>query len=159
MCAWSPLPGHCLRVLFNNIPPSNPPCPSLPLPTSLALQLCAGGDKGFVVINMKGIDPICLDMLAREGILALRRAKRRNMERLQLACGGFAINSVEELGEDCLVGGGGLPGPVRIAGLQAAFLSTCGADGGRRGWVSAARVCGHPYQQRVPPPKPPPNPS
>ena len=29
----------------------------------------------------QGIDPISLDMLAREGIVALRRAKRRNMER------------------------------------------------------------------------------
>jgi T-complex protein 1 subunit zeta len=31
-------------------------------------------------------------MLAKEGILALRRAKRRNMERLTLACGGQAMN-------------------------------------------------------------------
>jgi T-complex protein 1 subunit zeta len=30
---------------------------------------------------MQGIDPFSLDMLAREGIVALRRAKRRNMER------------------------------------------------------------------------------
>ena len=29
----------------------------------------------------------------QEGILALRRAKRRNMERLQLACGGYVVNS------------------------------------------------------------------
>jgi len=36
-------------------------------------------------------------MFAREGILALRRAKRRNMERLTLACGGKALNSVDEL--------------------------------------------------------------
>jgi len=50
-----------------------------------------------VVINQKGIDPMSLDMLAKEGILALRRAKRRNMERLTLACGGEAVNSVEEL--------------------------------------------------------------
>jgi len=28
-------------------------------------------------------------MLAKEGILGLRRAKRRNMERLMLACGGW----------------------------------------------------------------------
>jgi len=47
-----------------------------------------------VLVNQKGIDPQSLDMLAKEGILALRRAKRRNMERLTLACGGFAINSV-----------------------------------------------------------------
>merc|ERR1712154_24761 len=56
----------------------------------------------LVVINQKGIDPFSLDALAKEGILALRRAKRRNMERLALACGGVAMNSVEELSEECL---------------------------------------------------------
>ncbi|KAJ2438371.1 T-complex protein 1 subunit zeta, partial [Coemansia sp. RSA 2440] len=54
-------------------------------------------DCGFVLINQKGIDPMSLDVLAKHGILALRRAKRRNMERLQLCCGGVAQNSVEEL--------------------------------------------------------------
>ncbi len=49
-----------------------------------------------------GIDPLSLDMLAKEGILALRRAKRRNMERLTLACGGQAMNSIEDLDESCL---------------------------------------------------------
>jgi hypothetical protein len=34
-----------------------------------------------VIFNQKGIDPLSLDALAKEGILALRRAKRRNMER------------------------------------------------------------------------------
>jgi len=58
--------------------------------------------KTFVVINQKGIDPFSLDALAKEGILGLRRAKRRNMERLALACGGQAMNSVEELSEECL---------------------------------------------------------
>ena len=43
-----------------------------------------------------------LDMLAKEGIVALRRAKRRNMERLTLACGGIAMNSVDDLTADCL---------------------------------------------------------
>ncbi|KAI9061660.1 chaperonin-containing T-complex zeta subunit Cct6 [Trametes sanguinea] len=58
--------------------------------------------KGFVVINQKGIDPLSLDILAKHGILALRRAKRRNMERLQLVCGGVAQNSVEDLTPDVL---------------------------------------------------------
>ncbi len=58
------------------------------------LQVCDTPDKSFVLINQKGIDLISLDMLAKEGIMGLRRAKRRNMERLQQACGGFAINSV-----------------------------------------------------------------
>jgi len=37
--------------------------------------------KSFVIINQKGIDPLSLDILAKNGIFALRRAKRRNMER------------------------------------------------------------------------------
>lgn len=55
------------------------------------------GDRGFVIINQKGIDPMSLDVLAKNGILALRRAKRRNMERLQLIVGGEAQNSVDDL--------------------------------------------------------------
>lgn len=47
-----------------------------------------------------------LDMLAKEGIIALRRAKRRNMERLGLACGGSAMNSVDDLTEEHLGFGG-----------------------------------------------------
>ena len=43
-----------------------------------------------------------LDMLAKEGIVGLRRAKRRNMERLSLACGGTAMNSVEDLSPEDL---------------------------------------------------------
>ncbi|KZT62045.1 chaperonin-containing T-complex zeta subunit Cct6 [Calocera cornea HHB12733] len=58
--------------------------------------------KGFVVINQKGIDPLSLDILAKNGILALRRAKRRNMERLQFICGGVAQNSVDDLSPDDL---------------------------------------------------------
>lgn len=65
-------------------------------------KVCDGVDakhKNFVIINQKGIDPISLEELQKNGILALRRAKRRNMERLSLACGGTAVNSVEDLTE------------------------------------------------------------
>merc|ERR1719454_1632543 len=58
--------------------------------------------KSFVLINLKGIDPPSLEMLARENIIALRRAKRRNMERLPLAIGGVAVNSVDDLDENDL---------------------------------------------------------
>jgi len=58
--------------------------------------------KSFVVLNQKGVDPASLEMFAREGIIALRRAKRRNMERLVLACGGNAANSVDDLEPDDL---------------------------------------------------------
>ncbi|KAH9261786.1 T-complex protein 1, zeta subunit [Batrachochytrium salamandrivorans] len=56
----------------------------------------------LVVVNQKGIDPVSLDMLCKAGILALRRAKRRNMERLTLACGGAQVNSFEDLSLDML---------------------------------------------------------
>ena len=69
---------------------------------ALKKKLCNGTDKNFVVINQKGIDPPALDMLAKENIMALRRAKRRNMERLALACGGQAMNSVDDLEEQHL---------------------------------------------------------
>merc|ERR1719424_2224648 len=62
----------------------------------LKRKVCKPGES-FVIINQKGIDPLALDMLAREGILALRRAKRRNMERICLACGGDQVNSLEAL--------------------------------------------------------------
>ena len=72
----------------------------------LKKKVCSGpnSEKGFLVLNQKGIDPLSLEMLARENILGLRRVKRRNMERLTLACGGDAMNSVddEQLTPDCL---------------------------------------------------------
>ena len=100
----------------------------------LKKQVCTPENNySFVVINLKGIDPISLDMFAKEGIIGIRRAKvspraaalhvaaaaasrrapnvcwpvlcglqRRNMERLTLACGGIAVNSVEELTPEVL---------------------------------------------------------
>jgi len=59
-------------------------------------RICKEGET-FAIINQKGIDPLSLDMLAKEGVIALRRAKRRNMERLILACGGNAVNSFDDL--------------------------------------------------------------
>lgn len=64
----------------------------------LKRQVCTKENgRSFVVVNQKGIDPIALEMLAKEGILGLRRAKRRNMERLVLGCGGECVNSTEGL--------------------------------------------------------------
>ena len=65
-------------------------------------QLCDGTDKNFVVINQKGIDPPSLELLAHEGIVGIRRAKKRNMERIPLACGGKGLNSVEDMQESDL---------------------------------------------------------
>jgi T-complex protein 1 subunit zeta len=64
-------------------------------------RICKPGET-FAIINQKGIDPVSLDMLAKEGIVALRRAKRRNMERLTLAFGGSPVNSFDDLEADSL---------------------------------------------------------
>jgi len=63
----------------------------------LKRRVCEGTDKNFVILNQKGVDPLSLDMLAKENIIALRRVKKRNMERLILACGGNAVHSFDDL--------------------------------------------------------------
>lgn len=68
----------------------------------LKKKVCDGNGKGFVVINQKGIDPPSLEMLSKEGIIGIRRAKRRNMERIPLACGGKGLNSVDDMTEEDL---------------------------------------------------------
>ncbi|CAK7290359.1 T-complex protein 1 subunit zeta-2 [Vulpes lagopus] len=87
-------------------------------------KVCAQSNKGFVVINQKGIDPFSLDILAKHGIVALRRAKRRNMERLSLACGGMAVNSLEDLSIDCL-GHAGLVHECTLGEEKFTFIEAC----------------------------------
>ncbi|XP_035889969.1 T-complex protein 1 subunit zeta-2 isoform X3 [Phyllostomus discolor] len=87
-------------------------------------KVCAQSNRGFVVVNQKGIDPFSLDMLAQHGIVALRRAKRRNMERLSLACGGVAVNSLEDLSVDCL-GHAGLVHEHVLGEEKFTFIEEC----------------------------------
>jgi T-complex protein 1 subunit zeta len=72
-------------------------------------SVCTNGES-FCIINQKGVDPLSLDIFAKEGILCLRRAKRRNMERLVLATGGQLILSLEDLEPEML----GEAGQVRV---------------------------------------------
>uniref|UniRef100_A0A7M4EM97 Chaperonin containing TCP1 subunit 6B n=1 Tax=Crocodylus porosus TaxID=8502 RepID=A0A7M4EM97_CROPO len=90
----------------------------------LKKRVCGDSDKGFIVINQKGIDPFSLDTLAKEGIVALRRAKRRNMERLTLACGGVAMNSLEDLTPECL-GHAGLVYEYTLGEEKYTFIEKC----------------------------------
>lgn len=90
----------------------------------LKKKLCDGTDKTFCVINQKGIDPQSLDMLAKEGIMGLRRAKRRNMERLALACGGTAMNSFDDIKEENL-GFAGLVYEHVLGETKYTFVENC----------------------------------
>lgn len=76
------------------------------------------------MINQKGIDPLSLDIFAKEGILCLRRAKRRNMERLTLACGGSPIHSVEDL-DPAQLGYAGKVSEVTIGDDKFTFVEEC----------------------------------
>lgn len=58
--------------------------------------------KRLLVVTEKGIDPFSLEVFAEAGILALRRAKRRNLERLVRMCGGSLITQVGQLSEKAL---------------------------------------------------------
>ncbi|OCT95087.1 T-complex protein 1 subunit zeta [Xenopus laevis] len=91
---------------------------------ALKQKVCGDTGKGFIVINQKGIDPFSLDALAKEGIVALRRAKRRNMERLTLACGGNAMNSVDDLTPECL-GHAGLVYEYTLGEEKFTFIEQC----------------------------------
>ncbi|KAH8269513.1 hypothetical protein KR018_004439 [Drosophila ironensis] len=87
-------------------------------------QVCAAGKQGFVVINQKGIDIPSLEALAGAGILALRRAKRRNMERLVRACGGEALHSLENLKAEHL-GFAALVREEHLADAKFTFVEGC----------------------------------
>ncbi len=76
------------------------------------------------MVNQKGIDPLSLDIFAKEGILCLRRAKRRNMERLILACGGTPMHSVEDMDESML-GYAGKVSEVTLGEDKFTFIEEC----------------------------------
>ena len=78
----------------------------------------------LLLLLLQGIDPFSLDALAKEGIIALRRAKRRNMERLTLACGGIALNSLNDLNPDCL-GHAGLVYEYTLGEEKFTFIERC----------------------------------
>jgi T-complex protein 1 subunit zeta len=86
-------------------------------------SVCKEGES-FVMINQKGIDPLSLDIFAKEGILCLRRAKRRNMERMTLACGGSPIHSVEDM-EESQLGWAGKVSEVTMGDDKFTFVEEC----------------------------------
>mmetsp|Transcript_37317 Transcript_37317/g.90606 ORF Transcript_37317/g.90606 Transcript_37317/m.90606 type:complete len:540 (+) Transcript_37317:102-1721(+) len=85
--------------------------------------VCKEGET-FVIINQKGVDPLSLDIFAKEGILCLRRAKRRNMERLTLACGGSPIHSLQDM-EESQLGYAGKVSQVTLGETKYTFVEEC----------------------------------
>ena len=52
-----------------------------------------------VVICQKGIDDVAQHFLAKKGILAVRRVKRSDMEKLERATGGRIVSNIDDLSE------------------------------------------------------------
>eukprot|EP00477_Mikrocytos_mackini_P000732 GAHX01000784.1.p1 GENE.GAHX01000784.1~~GAHX01000784.1.p1 ORF type:complete len:544 (+),score=127.47 GAHX01000784.1:51-1634(+) len=59
-----------------------------------------GKEIDFLLINYGGIDPVSLEYLHNNGISALRRCKRRNMERIGRICGGYVLLNTDNISMD-----------------------------------------------------------
>ena len=77
-----------------------------------------------VVICQKGIDDMAQHFLAKEGILAVRRAKESDMEKLAKATGGRIVNNIDDLTPEDL-GEAGLVEERKIGDDKMVFIEKC----------------------------------
>ena len=77
-----------------------------------------------VLICQKGIDDLAQHFLAKEGILAVRRAKQSDMEKLARATGGRVVNNLDDLSPQDL-GKAGLVEERKIGEDKMVFVEKC----------------------------------
>ncbi|KXB08776.1 thermosome subunit, partial [candidate division MSBL1 archaeon SCGC-AAA382M17] len=77
-----------------------------------------------VVICQKGIDDMAQHFLSKEGIFAIRRAKKSDMKKLARATGGKIITDIEDMTIDDL-GKAGLVEERKISGENMIFVEEC----------------------------------
>lgn len=77
-----------------------------------------------VLFCQKGIDDVAQHYLAKKGILAARRVKKSDMEKLSKATGGRVATSLEDLSKSDL-GNAGLVEEKKISGEQMIFVREC----------------------------------
>jgi len=77
-----------------------------------------------VLLCQKGIDDLAQHYLAKAGILAARRVKESDMEKLSRATGGNVVMSLKELSKNDL-GTAGLVEERKIAGDEMIFVENC----------------------------------
>ncbi|MCD6528688.1 TCP-1/cpn60 chaperonin family protein [Candidatus Bathyarchaeota archaeon] len=77
-----------------------------------------------VVLCQKGIDDMAQHFLAKEGILAVRRAKESDMEKLAKATGGRIVNNIDDLTPEDL-GEAGLVEERKIGDDKMVFIQEC----------------------------------
>ncbi|MEM0475942.1 MAG: thermosome subunit beta [Candidatus Norongarragalinales archaeon] len=77
-----------------------------------------------VLFCQKGIDDVAQHYLAKKGILACRRVKKSDMEKLARATGGRIVTTLEDLTSKDL-GHAGLVEERKVAGEQMTFVEKC----------------------------------
>ncbi len=77
-----------------------------------------------VLLCQKGIDDIAQHFLAKEGILAIRRVKKSDMEKLSKATGGNIVTSLKDLSSDDL-GQAGRVHTRTVGDEQMTFVQDC----------------------------------
>ncbi len=77
-----------------------------------------------VVICQKGIDDLVQQFLARNGILAVRRAKKSDLEAISKATGGKVVTNLEDLSEKDL-GNARLTVERKVGGERWVFIEGC----------------------------------
>jgi thermosome len=82
------------------------------------------GTGAKVLLCQKGIDDLAQHYLAKAGILAARRVKESDMEKLGRATGGNVITNLKELSKEDL-GVAGLVEERKIAGDEMIFVENC----------------------------------
>ncbi|KXB08637.1 thermosome subunit [candidate division MSBL1 archaeon SCGC-AAA382M17] len=77
-----------------------------------------------MVICQKGIDDMAQHFLAKEGIFAIRRAKKSDMEKLARATGGNVVTDIDDISPEDL-GEAGLVEERKISGDEMTFVEKC----------------------------------
>ncbi len=77
-----------------------------------------------VLFCQKGIDDIAQHYLAKSGILAARRVKKSDMEKLARATGGSLVSSIDAIGKEEL-GHAGLVEERKVSGEEMIFVEEC----------------------------------
>ncbi len=77
-----------------------------------------------VLITQKGIDDVAQHFLAKNGIMAIRRVKKSDIEKLAKATGANMVTSLDDLSEKDL-GYAGIVEEKKIGGEQMVFVEKC----------------------------------
>ena len=77
-----------------------------------------------VVVCQKGIDDLAQHFMAKQGIMAIRRAKKSDMEALARATGGSIVSSIDSISKDDL-GAAGLVETRKIGDDDMTFITNC----------------------------------